>query len=122
MTDVRGGGGDERDGGCALRASQPAKRADAYGCSAQDQHDEQPERDHASVGELLKRDAVRLEDRFRVRPEALPRDLERPRACALWRVLHEHVPRLAPPAQAIADVERAESARVVHDLGAVTAR
>ena len=122
MTDVRGGGGNERDGGCALRASQPAKRADAHRCPAQDQHDEQPERDDASVGQLLKRDAMRLEDRLRVRPEAFARNLERPRARTLRRVLDEHVPRLAPPAQAIADVERAESARVVHDLGAVTAR
>ena len=120
--DVRRRCGEQRSRGRALGAGEPPKRADARRGRGRDERDEEREAEHTSVGELLERNAVRLDDVARVLPEALPRDLERARAGALRAVVREHVPGLGPPAQAEVRIERAEPARVVHDLGAVPSR
>ena len=49
----------------------------------EDDEHEEPEADDTAVGEVLQRDAVRLDDVSRVLAEALPRDLERAGARAL---------------------------------------
>ena len=118
MQEVRERRGDERDTGRAFRSLEPAERADARGRGGCDEREEEPEPEDASVGEVLKRDAVRLRDVARVGAEALARDLECVGTGALGRMLDEDVLRLGPPAAAVAEAERAEAARLVRDLGA----
>jgi hypothetical protein len=115
---VRGGGGDQRHRGGALVSGETPHGGDRHRDPRDDQGDEERERGDAAVREVLQRDAVRLEDVACVGPEALPRDLERPGSRAVGRVLREHVPRLAPPAPAVVDVQRADAAGVVLHLGA----
>ena len=104
----------------AARSAPSRRRTAATQTPAPGEHEqhEEPERDDASVGELLDRDAVRLEHVADVGPDALAGDLERPRARAERRVLRVDVHGLVPPAPAVVDVQGAEAARVVHDLGA----
>ena len=109
---------DERDRCSALCSLEPAHRRHAHARSCEHEQDEETERDDAAVGELLDRHAVRLEHVPDVRPNALARDLERPRARTPRRVLVVDVHGLVPPAPAVVDVEGAEAARVVDDLGA----
>ena len=123
MTDVRGGGGDERDRGCALGASEPAKRADAHGCaaagSARRRARTRPRlrRRAAEAGRCAAGATFRAFGRKRFRAISnVPAPAPSGACCANTSHASSHQHRR------VADVERAEPARVVDDLGAVTAR
>ena len=96
---------DERGGCGPFRPVEPTKRTRARSSAREHESHEQPEPDDTSVGEVLQRHAVRLDDVARVLTEALPRELEGSGARALRPVVRVHVERLLPPAQAQIQIE-----------------